>query len=139
MADATPPMTPGSYLRKRRTAAGLSIEQVAASIATDPRLHEIDRCAWLRLIEDDVTMVTVDIAAALLRVFRFDPDALRQLIHFHAFHSFFSHEVMLCRICGCSQRDPCWDETTASACAWASPGICTACATSDKLEESANA
>jgi len=35
-------------------------------------------------------------------------------------------EVMTCRRCGCSELNPCYSFTD-GACAWATPGLCTAC------------
>ena len=73
-------MTPGTYLAKRRSAAGLSIDDVAAMVSTSPRLGEVDRCAWIDRIEQDVAAISPDVAAALADAFPFSRRTLQQRI-----------------------------------------------------------
>ena len=121
------PIAPGTYLRTRRAAAGLSLHDVAARISTDPRLAETDRIAWLRMIENGDAPVTADVARALGRAFAFDPVVLGDLIDI-ALTGAQAPPPRLCRLCACSENDPCWDAAAQSACAWAATDLCTACA-----------
>ncbi|MEP9401886.1 XRE family transcriptional regulator [Sphingomonas sp. VNH70] len=65
-------LTPGAYLKLRRTAAGLAVEDVAQAIATVPGIPEGERVAWLRLIEADEVPMLWSTIVALHRVFAFD-------------------------------------------------------------------
>lgn len=128
-------MTPGTYLQKRRVAAGLSIMDVAALVQTDPRISGIDKTAWIDRIERDIAALSPDVIATLGRAFRFDRHVLQQLI---AIRSFGADSVnpapRICLTCGCSANDACFDGH--ATCAWASEDLCTACApTSLALKE----
>ena len=128
-------MTPGTYLQKRRVAAGLSIMDVAALVHTDPRLGGIDKTAWIDRIEKDIAALSPDVIATLGRAFRFDRTVLQQLI---AIRSFGADAVnpapRVCLTCGCSQNDACSDGH--ATCAWSSEDLCTASApTSFALKE----
>lgn len=82
MSDDQSPLTiptPGAYLRARRWVAGLSIDEVAARIRTDPRLGELDRIQWLKSIEADVVPPSFSTIVALNMVFSFDLNALALL------------------------------------------------------------
>lgn len=65
-------ISPGTYLRLRRQAIGLSVEQVALALGTVPHIPAIDRAEWLKAIEADVQPVTLDASLALKRVIAFD-------------------------------------------------------------------
>jgi hypothetical protein len=44
-----------------------------------------------------------------------------------------SHPLGLhCERCGCTELDACVDPKTGAACAWARPGLCTACLTKEE-------
>lgn len=132
-------MSPGDYLALRRTAAGLSIDDVAAVVQTLPRLAEIDRAAWLRRIEADVAVITVDVARALIRIFPFSEQVLVRLIELRSYGADFAPAPRICRTCGCSEFDACRIDAgpgAPSGCAWAGPHICTACVPAS-LKESA--
>lgn len=73
-------MTPGTYLKKRRVAAGLSIIDLAAMVHTNPRWGGVDKVAWIDRIEHDVAALSPDVIATLAGVFRFSPTVLGQLI-----------------------------------------------------------
>lgn len=120
-------LTPGQYIAKRRAAAGLSIADVAAEIGTDPRLGEIDRTAWLNRIEADVAPVTLDVFAALHDCFPMDPTALQRLIDLRDLPNDYAEAPRLCRICACSEFDPCVADHM-NFCGWAGHDLCTACA-----------
>ncbi len=129
-------MSPGSYLRLRREAAGLSIDDVAAALATEPRWNELDRKAWLELIEADAAPVGDDVQKSLFGVFRFDAAILSHLVVMHAGGALSVPH--LCRVCACSWLDPC-DEAYAGSCSWSAtdPDLCTACEAAAQLGEAA--
>jgi hypothetical protein len=72
------PATAGGYLRLCREAARLSIDDVAAAIATEPAIPHIERASWLRQIEDEVgeTTIALSTVAALRRAYPFDVETL---------------------------------------------------------------
>lgn len=119
-------LTPGQYIAQRRIAAGLSIVDVAAEVATDPRLAEIDRTAWLNRIEADVAPVTLDVFAALHACFPLDPTVLQRLIDLRDLPNDYAEAPRLCRVCACSEFDPCVDGQK-RFCAWAEQDLCTSC------------
>lgn len=126
-------MTPGYYLRARRTATGMSQEDVAAAIATEPRVAELGRVEWLEAIECDVMPARFDTLVVLRHVFPFSLDVLEQLVQIS-----LGAEIdppQLCRICSCSEHDACRvDHLGIRAangrfgCGWAEPDLCSACA-----------
>jgi hypothetical protein len=75
-----PILTPGGYLRLRRQAAGMSVDDVAFALETEPHWPAIDRAQWLSLIEVDVYPVSPGTAIALHACFAFDPMVLDALI-----------------------------------------------------------
>jgi len=124
----TPPyrvMTPGAYLKYRRTAAGLGLNDVAAAVATEPPLAEHVRGAWIERIEADVAPVSLNTIVVLRRAYPFDLDVLAQLaaigMHLRV------QPPRLCRICACSDADPCLDDR--GPCSWISQDLCSACFT----------
>lgn len=125
-------MTPGTYLRLRREAAALSIEDLALRIDTTVKVCARERGELLRLIEADVAAIGGDVVGALrdlraLGAFDFDPHVLWQLIALHAGAEIAAPAI--CGRCGCSKMDPCQDEHH-QACAWADAEatLCTTCA-----------
>ena len=124
-------MTPGTYLAKRRQAAGLSLDDVAALVSTSPRLGEIDRRAWIERIEKDIAAISPDVAATLADVFPISRLVLQQLIDLRSYGVCSQPAPRLCVTCGCSDRDPCVDPATHNGCAWASEDLCTSCTGKD--------
>lgn len=118
-------MTPGTYLAKRRIAAGLSIEDVADAVVTVPAVPERDRIDWLRRIEADIAPVTEPIGNALFAVFPFDGDVLARLVDLHSPTPLRIEAPRLCRECACSDFDPCDD--IVGPCAWVEQDLCSAC------------
>lgn len=122
-------MTPGTYLRLRREAAGLSLDDVALSMETIPSLPGRERAEWLGQIESDLAPLQVDVLLALEAhpELAFDRDALLALTSVDAGMPTFVPSI--CRACGCTEYDPC---VTAEegCCAWADAEqmICTRCA-----------
>lgn len=127
------PMSPGSYLRKRREAAGLELEDLALMLDSDPAVSARSRAELLASVERDAAPVTEDLMRAVLRLgdaFRIDPLVWIRLIDLAA-----GEEIgwpKLCSCCGCSEFDPCVHEVGGHqvACHWVADGLCSRCATS---------
>ena len=131
-------ISPGTYLRKRREAAGLSSADVAAMIVTEPRLPEHSLIYWLDRIEADVVPATFRTITCLRCCFSFDIEVLEALVAIQLAPARASIEPppRLCRNCGCSERDACGDETAPSwACSWVEADLCSACAEPDPPED----
>jgi len=128
-------MAPGTYLKKRREAAGFSVSQVAAALAGMPERIRPLRAKDFELLEEQLLAVEADDApltmpqAALLhRVLHFDLNIYELLLlrHFCECPTDFP-EPQICRVCACTWNDAC--ETERGPCAWM-PGdqtLCTAC------------
>lgn len=100
-------MTPGGYLRLRRIAAGLSLEQLP-----------IDGTAMLA-IEHGVRVPTMSELTKLLAAFRF---SVRVFLMVRA-----GGTPRLCRECGCSELDACVGDAGVG-CHWVEHNFCSACA-----------
>lgn len=118
-------MSPGTYLRKRREAAGLSVDDVAAMLACDPHYPEHERRDHLKLLEADAQPASALTIASLRSAFQFDGGVLDRLSDLFYFNDGLP-EPRLCRECGCSQFDPCIADQS-GPCAWAAEDLCTAC------------
>ncbi|HKY80853.1 MAG TPA: helix-turn-helix transcriptional regulator [Sphingobium sp.] len=127
-------MTPGTYLSKRRAAAGFSIDDVAGMVHTSPRLGEVDRRAWIERIEQDIAAISPDVAAALADAFPFSRRVLQQLIDLRSYGAGCVAQPCICMACGCSDLDPCVDQVTHNACAWAAEDLCSSCAPSSQKD-----
>ena len=123
-------MTPGAYLKHRRTAAGLDLHDVVAALATEPRLAEHARASWIERIEADLVPMSFNTIVAFRRAFRFDLDVLAQLAAI-AMHSPIE-PPRLCRICACSEDDPCLGHR--GACSWVEQDLCSACFTHEPAD-----
>jgi len=137
-AGALPPFTPASYLRLRRTAARLTIEQAAERIADRAapvqgrRIGRTNALAELRALlrqleTPGVVARSADTLALLRLAFPFDPDVYRQLATEPA-----DRHPRICRGCGCSEHDACAVEPFGN-CAWAAPTLCTRCTDGELL------
>ncbi|MGY2732362.1 helix-turn-helix domain-containing protein [Sphingomonas sp. UYP23] len=123
-------ITPGAYLKMRRQAQGFSIEDVAARIATELHLSERMRVLWIKSIEGDVMPATFRTIVALRQIFRFDLTVLAQLEAIG--QGVDIPHPPLCRICACSERDPCFD-ADGSGCWWVLDDLlCNVCG--DKID-----
>jgi transcriptional regulator with XRE-family HTH domain len=119
-------MTPGTYLKKRRVAAGLSIIDLAAMVHTNPRWGGVDKVAWIDRIEHDVAALSPDVIATLADAFRFSRTVLGQLITIRSYgEDAIDPAPRLCMTCGCSEQDACFDGH--ATCSWSGPDSCTAC------------
>lgn len=74
-------LTPGAYIAACREQDGLTLEDVARVIDTEPHLSERERRAWLANIEADLAPISATSIAILARVIRFDPTTLQQFAH----------------------------------------------------------
>lgn len=118
-------MKPGTYLQLRRLSAGKSLAQVAAAIATEPRLAEHARAEWLQAIESDTAPARFDTLVVLRRLYLFDFAVLEALVRISLGDD--TAPPQLCRRCACSERDPCYDESFGT-CWWVESDLCSICA-----------
>lgn len=128
-----PPMSPGTYLQKRRQVAGLTIEAAAAALA-EPRHSAEQIASRLRLVEagETATMAAVvhmDLIDRLPSAFRFDKHVYYALVG--AAQNPKAPVPPVCRRCACSFWDACVDGG-GDPCGWANAGsaeppLCTMC------------
>jgi hypothetical protein len=117
--------TPGTYLKMRRTARGLSVADVAARIATVPRLAEHARVELIEMIEADAAPARFDTIVVLSNIYPLDLEVLSVLVRISLGADL--PPPRLCRFCGCSARTACLDMFK-QPCGWAEPNLCTDCA-----------
>jgi hypothetical protein len=127
-------MIPGTYLRKRREAAGLGLQQVAAKLALLPWAVRPASIEDILLLEERLILaecgtrdLTPEQALLLRNVFRFDAAVYEQLfLCHHAGRASDLPRPQVCRSCACSWHDACDDGGV--GCHWsADPTICSAC------------
>lgn len=111
----------GIYIRRRREAAGLSVEAVAVICTSSP----VELAAAIAAIEDaEADRVELDHAdlQRLRGAFRFAPMVYRALAQ-----GISASEI--CHGCGCTQWDPCEHPVTRLGCGWADEAhaLCTVC------------
>lgn len=124
-------LSPGTYLRLRREAAGVTREAVAIALAAgQTRLQD---AALLRVeqIEADLVFATAREIPLMRAVFRFDSQVLDQLADIHFFRADLPHP-RLCRVCGCSELDACLDHRRSTACHWIDLDLCSGCVTQSR-------
>lgn len=130
------PMSPGNYLRKRREAAGVTLERAALTLTqgiTRPII--LQDCKRLVLeLESDERHVTAVIVSHFAHAFPLDPEIYDTLVANHCGAALPMPNI--CSQCACSFHDPCLrpiDDLTSGAgnavCGWAdgSATICTFC------------
>lgn len=125
-----PSLTPGAYLKMRRCAALLSVADVAAKLATAPRLAEHARVELIELIEADAAPACFSTLVAFSNVYSFDFDVLAALERIKCGADIPPPQI--CRICACTTYDPCVTgpgHICASTCSWAEYDLCSSCAT----------
>ncbi len=71
-AIVAPSITPGTYIRQRREEAGLTIENVAMMIESDPPVSVSRRIEGLTMIEADVEEISASTAMVLRDVIGID-------------------------------------------------------------------
>jgi hypothetical protein len=109
-------MSAGAYLRKRRQAAGLTPDQVAATCMVPPFHSRF--AERLRQIEDDRDAAAEPTLILLRAAFHFIPGIYQALLT-------DLPVSQICRNCGCSWCDACI--SIDGPCSWAEPDLCTAC------------
>lgn len=129
-------MTPGTYLRKRREAAGISLDAAALTLSVDfesnrPKgiVYQADIVTFfgrLCAAENDADNLTVAQAAMLRRVYSFDMAVYEALLLRH--YGCAVPIPQVCRECACSWNDPC-HQPEHGPCAWSDhdPELCTGC------------
>ena len=131
---APAPMLPGAYLRLRRCAAGLSIEQVAVRIAPRPHLWQ-PVAVRIVALELAAPMLVLDAAIRVrerTQAFQFGLGVWETLVELRDDPASQLPVPRLCTGCGCSWTDPC-HPFTGHECAWrpaeetGGDSICTAC------------
>lgn len=123
-------LTPGAYLKMRRCAALLSVADVAARLATAPRLAEHARAELIELIEADAAPAGFSTLVAFSNVYAFDFDVLASLERIKCGADILPPQI--CRICACTSHDPCVTgpgHICVSTCSWAEYDLCSSCAT----------
>ncbi|KQN37030.1 hypothetical protein ASG37_05050 [Sphingomonas sp. Leaf407] len=115
-------LTPGAYLRYRRTAAGLAIADVAQVIATDPKIAEHRRGEWLLLIEADAVPANWSTIVALRRFVPFDLSVLERLSLIAG--GIDLRPPRLCRMCAAGDVGP----PGIAVAGWIATDLCLGCA-----------
>jgi hypothetical protein len=120
-ADEAARLRPAAYLRLRREAAGLSVEDVATKLAPAAAERAAAR-ALVRLLEVDLVVARkARPIERLAACYPLDPAVYYQLAG-------PAPHPPVCRGCGCSEWDPCQHEER-GACSWTTPTRCSHCAT----------
>lgn len=117
-------LTPGAYLKCRRTAAGLGVEEVADVLSTDPQIAWHERAAWIMRIEADIAPASWTTIVALRQHFLFDLTVLERLLLIHLGADLPAPR--LCRICASSDTGPIG--IAVPAWGWDKPDLCISCA-----------
>lgn len=128
------PMTPGTYLRKRREAAGVSRELAAVAFmpCSNPPYHPptlvaqvLNIARWLGELESDQSQVDGIALMQMSGVVPFEREAYDRLVALHLGVDVAPPSI--CRECGCGVLTACIDQ--GHPCAWseADPNLCTAC------------
>ena len=131
--EPAPPFTPGAYLKRRRSLAGIALAPVARELAALP-LRGAPAAAELAILEQrlaraeaDAEPLTLCAVELVANSFALDARVYEQLVDLHLAGPASGLPVpQLCRSCACSFFDPC--HTTHGPCSWAEPDLCSACA-----------
>lgn len=122
-ASALGRLQPSEYLRLRRTAAGLTVDQVVDRLTSSPSRAEQARRIINRLETRGASARNDDVIARIARVVPVDVTVYRQLAD-----DPIERHPAVCRGCGCSEFDRCACSSGGRACRWASSDLCTRCA-----------
>ncbi|WP_242140841.1 helix-turn-helix transcriptional regulator [Sphingomonas sp. TREG-RG-20F-R18-01] len=118
-------MTPGNYIRKRREAAGLTVDELALRLETIPAVSAMTRAQWLTMMETDVAPISISAINAIVSFISLDETVLDALALIRAGVALSSPQI--CIECGCSEHDPCCDEDGKPTCWWISEELCSCC------------
>lgn len=119
--SALGPLQASEYLRLRRTAAGLTVDQLADRLGPGRRAGEA-RSIITRLEARGATARTDAIIERIARVIPLDATVYRQLADDPV-----ERHPSVCRSCGCSEFDGCSCSDSGRACSWATSHLCTRC------------
>ena len=134
LGEASLPMTPGTYLRKRREASGVSVGTLGQSMVPAGKAaakhDQLGKIFADMLTEAEADRLPLDSAASKLiaDLIGFDNSIYDRLVAIR-----FGHNLpvpQICKTCACSWNDPCLSEgvdTIESPCSWAEADLCTAC------------
>ncbi|EJU14802.1 hypothetical protein LH128_01824 [Sphingomonas sp. LH128] len=128
-------MSPGTYLQKRREAAGLTVEQLAVALGVSPgtirpiRGGDFDRLkARLLAAEKGNPSLTMQQAALVRRIFHFDLSIYELLLIRESCETPSDFpEPQICSGCGASWLDTCACPAAPAAALAPNPTICTVC------------
>lgn len=128
-------MSPGTYLQKRREAAGLTVEQLAVALGVSPgtirpiRGGDFDRLkARLLAAEEGNPSLTMQQAALVRRIFHFDLSIYELLLIRESCETPSDFpEPQICSGCAASWLDTCACTGTPAAAPGDSPTLCTVC------------
>jgi len=98
-------LTPGAYLRACRSAAGLSVEDIADRVATEPRQSAIVRADWLKSVEADIAPLSVAMVAVLSAILPIDAAIVVELEQHRL--GIVDATTPLCTLCGTTDRARC--------------------------------
>lgn len=121
-ATALGPLRAWEYLRLRREAAGLTIDQLVSRLTRNERRAEQARRLIMRLETPGVSARDDAVIALIGRVVPLDVTVYRQLAD-----DPIERRPSVCRGCGCSEFDRCSCSTSGRACSWVSAHLCTRC------------
>ena len=113
-------LTAGAYLRKRRLAAGLTIDAVTAATAPGATSNRTAFAQRLAAIEADKDAAAEPTIWILKGAFHFDAEIYRNLA------AGLPAGTALCRHCACSWNDACIG--AGANCHWAESDLCSGCA-----------
>lgn len=122
-------MTPGDYIRLRREAARLSIDDVAGMVS-DRAAAAASVKVRLEALEanDPMSAAELTLVDDLIGAFPFEPAVYWMLVGRHAGGDADAPIPGVCRVCGCTWADPCIGEHH-ETCSWAdaTTTLCSAC------------
>ncbi len=131
---AAAPMAPGIYLKKRREAAGLSIDDVVTRLGC-PSWARTEIGNDLLALEEGSVAEAPSLVASLRLQFPFDCATYLALVDHAADPDTELPLPEICRGCGCTWHDACPDDGRGQPCSWARPGLCSTCARKEPANE----
>nr|WP_174286659.1 hypothetical protein [Sphingomonas bacterium] len=104
---------------------------------TIPPVCARSRSEWLAAIENGAAPVPIGAALRLQQLLGFD---WKVFVAVCAHAEGLGNEPVVCRVCACSEWDPCLRGTTiadGTTCAWAEPDLCTSCVDGGTMQAAA--
>jgi len=124
-------MSPGTYMRKRREAAGFSIDEIAMMVGGKSATGRAEIKNLVERLEAGEVGQAQSLVYQLVGAFSFDERVYSALVLRAADPDSRVPIPPICRVCACSFFDPCHD-LQGEACGWAPVGegeepLCTMC------------